>query len=172
MILVESDTSDEWDSRTGWADLADAAVKAAIAATPVSGFFESALAVEVSVKYTSDEEIRALNASYRGKDRPTNVLSFPMVAGGLLEPLVKADGGEVLLGDIVLAHGICVREAAEKAIPIRDHASHLIVHGTLHLLGYDHEQGARAADAMEDLERSALASLGVADPYPLTEANS
>ena len=79
--------------------------------------------------------------------------------------LANSDDGEVLLGDIVLAHGVCAREAEEKAIAIDAHAAHLIVHGTLHLLGYDHEQGEAEAEAMETLERAALAALGIADPY-------
>jgi probable rRNA maturation factor len=71
----------------------------------------------------------------------------------------------------VLASGVCAREAEEKGVPVRDHAAHLVVHGTLHLLGYDHEQGEREAEAMEQVEREALASLGIADPYP-AEAGS
>ena len=70
-----------------------------------------------------------------------------------------------LLGDIVLAQGVCAREAAEKGVAVEDHATHLIVHGTLHLLGYDHETGDAEAEAMEAIERQALASLGIADPY-------
>jgi probable rRNA maturation factor len=122
-------------------------------------------AVELSVRLTSDDEVRALNAKWRGKDKPTNVLSFPMFEAELLGSLAQAEGGEALLGDVVLAHGVCAREAAEKSVSIRDHAAHLIVHGTLHLLGYDHEEGDEAAEAMEAVERAALAALGVADPY-------
>jgi probable rRNA maturation factor len=115
--------------------------------------------------------VRSLNAGYRGKDKPTNVLSFPMFEAELLDSLVMADGGEVLLGDIVLAAGTCAREAEEKQISVRDHAAHLVVHGTLHLLGYDHEQGEAEAEAMEGVEREALGALGIADPYP-AEAGS
>jgi probable rRNA maturation factor len=82
-----------------------------------------------------------------------------------------ADGGEVLLGDIVLADATCAAEAEEKGISVRDHGAHLVVHGTLHLLGYDHEQGEEEAEAMEAVEREALAALGIADPYP-AEAGS
>jgi probable rRNA maturation factor len=121
--------------------------------------------VEVSVKFTGDDEVQGLNASYRGKDKPTNVLSFPMFEAALLPSLAQTDGGEVLLGDLALAHGVCEREAAEKGIAVADHAAHLVVHGTLHLLGYDHEEGDEAAEAMESLERTALAGLGIADPY-------
>ncbi|HEY0312335.1 MAG TPA: rRNA maturation RNase YbeY [Allosphingosinicella sp.] len=165
MILVEADVSEEWDSSTGWPALAERAVGAAVAASAHAPLIESGLAVEVSVKFTGDDEVQGLNASYRGKDKPTNVLSFPMFEAALLPSLAQTDGGEVLLGDLALAHGVCAREAAEKGISVADHAAHLVVHGTLHLLGYDHEQGDEAAEAMESLERAALAGLGIADPY-------
>jgi probable rRNA maturation factor len=165
VILVEADVSEDWDSSTGWPALAERAVRAAVAASAQAALIESGLAVEVSVKFTGDDEVQGLNASYRGKDKPTNVLSFPMFEAALLPSLAQTDGGEVLLGDLALAHGVCAREAAEKGIPVADHAAHLVVHGTLHLLGYDHEQGDEAAEAMESLERAALAGLGIGDPY-------
>ena len=157
MILVEADQSGDWDSSTDWDALAERAVRAAVAGSNLPRLIDSAIDIEVSVRFTDDDEVRALNAEWRGKDKPTNVLSFPM-----LEPS--------LLGDIVLARGVCAREAEEKAIPIADHAAHLVVHGTLHLLGYDHEDGEEEAEAMESVERAALASLGIADPY-LTETH-
>ena len=79
-------------------------------------------------------------------------------------PHAPADGPELMLGDIILARGVCAAEAAEKAIPIDQHAAHLLVHGTLHLLGYDHDDDDAAAD-MEARETRALARLGIADPY-------
>src|SRR5437870_5387744 len=121
-ILVESDVSEEWDSKTGWAALAERAVLAAIAQSDFAGLADS----EVSVKFTSDEEVRALNAAWRGKDQPTNVLSFPMA---------ETPENAPMLGDIVLAAGVCAREAADKEVAIELHATHLVVHGTLHLLG-------------------------------------
>jgi probable rRNA maturation factor len=165
MILVETDVSEEWDSSNGWPALAERAVRAALAVSTHAALLEPGLVVEVSVKFTSDDEVQGLNASYRGKDKPTNVLSFPMFEAALLPSLAQTDGGDVLLGDLALAHGVCVREAEEKNIPVADHAAHLVVHGTLHLLGYDHEEGDEAAEAMEALERVALAGLDIADPY-------
>jgi probable rRNA maturation factor len=165
MILVEADSSEEWDSSTDWAQLADEAVRAAFAAAGHGALLDSGLTLEISVKFTGDAEVRALNAAYRNKDKPTNVLSFPMFEAGLLDSLARADGGEALLGDVVLAQGVCAAEAAEKGIPVRDHAAHLVVHGTLHLLGHDHEQGEAQAEAMEAAEREALTALGVRDPY-------
>ena len=171
MILVESSASGEWDSKTSWPELADGAVRAAVAASRHSALIDSGLSIEISVKFTGDDEVKALNASYRAKDRPTNVLSFPMFGAELLDGLAMADGGEVLLGDIVLAEGVCRAEAAEKGIAAADHAAHLVVHGALHLLGYDHEQGEAEAEEMESVERRALAGLGIADPYERAPAD-
>jgi probable rRNA maturation factor len=169
MIVVESDTSSEWDSSEDWAALAERAVKAAVAESDWADLIEAPFAAEVSVKFTTDAEVHALNAQYRAKDKPTNVLSFPMADSETLQALLHAGGGgEALLGDIVLARGVCVSEAAGKGIAVSDHAAHLVVHGTLHLLGYDHEEGEQEAEDMEETERRALAALGIADPY-LTE---
>ena len=148
-----------------WETLASGAVEAAIRATPDAALASSEAYVEVSVRLTSDEEVHALNRQYRGKDKPTNVLSFPMVQPDLLETVSQnSDDGELLLGDIVLAHGICAAEAAEKGVPLEAHTAHLIVHGVLHLLGYDH-QGSAEAEEMESLERDVMARLGLHDPY-------
>jgi probable rRNA maturation factor len=165
MIRVEADASDEWDSSSSLPDIAERAVCAAVAASRYAALIDSALTVEISVKFTDDDEVRSLNAAYRGKDKATNVLSFPMIASEALGPLAGAAGGEALLGDIVLARGVCAREAEEKGIPASDHATHLIVHGALHLLGYDHETGDDDAEKMEAIEGAALATLGIKDPY-------
>jgi probable rRNA maturation factor len=154
MIGVETDVSGDWDSRIDWPALARSAVRAAIAHSRHPGLSDS----EVSVKFTDDAEVRALNAAWRGKDGPTNVLSFPMAEE---DELADAQ----LLGDIVLAHGVCAAEAADRQIPVERHAAHLVVHGTLHLLGYDHETSDADADEMERVERAALAAIGIADPY-------
>lgn len=167
MILVETDSGEEWDSRTDWEELAERSVRAAVASSRHAGLIDSPLAIEVSVKFTDDDEVKTLNAAYRGKDRPTNVLSFPMMEPEMLGQLSGA--GELLLGDVVLARGVCAAEAADKAVPVETHATHLIVHGTLHLLGYDHETSDEDADHMEATEREALASLGISDPYAITE---
>ena len=152
-----------------WEALATRAARAAIGLTPHGELLTTDAAVEVSVRLTSDDEVHQLNHQYRHKDKPTNVLSFPMVQPDLLETVTQnSDDGEVLLGDIVLAHGVCAREAAERGIGLETHATHLIVHGTLHLLGYDHIDD-REAEAMEAIEVDALASLGIADPYLIQE---
>lgn len=172
MILAEADVSEDWDSRTDWADLAQRCIAAALDVTPFARLAESDVPVEVSVRFTDDEQVRILNRDYRGKNKPTNVLSFPMAAPAVLEAAADGDEIEILLGDIVLARGVCTCEAEERSIAAETHAAHLLVHGTLHLLGYDHETSEADAEAMEELERRALAALGIADPYKLTEAHS
>lgn len=117
-----------------------------------------------SVLFTSDEEIHALNREWRDRDKPTNVLSFPMLARLDLVHL-DPEGPPEMVGDIALAHGVCAREAAEKGVSLTDHAAHLLVHGFLHLAGHDHELGEEQAEAMEDLEVKVLARMGIADPY-------
>ena len=117
-----------------------------------------------SVLFTSDEEIQALNLEWRDRDKPTNVLSFPMLERLDLIHL-DSDGPPEMLGDIALAHGVCAREAAEKGVSLADHAAHLLVHGLLHLAGHDHELGEEQAEAMENLEVKVLARMGIADPY-------
>ena len=160
-IAIEADA--EWDSSTGWEQLVRRAAEAAIAESAFPQLARTTRDVELSVLLTSDDEVQALNAQWRGKDKPTNVLSFPQMEADQLGA-IDGDGTELMLGDLVLAHGTCAREAEEKAIPLHDHASHLVVHGTLHLLGYDHGDDGKAED-MEDREIRALARLGIADPY-------
>ena len=158
-----------WAQDVDWEALATRAALAAVERTPQIEWLTHPVAIEVAVRLTSDDEVHALNRQYRHKDKPTNVLSFPMVQPDLLDAVTQgSDDGEVLLGDIVLAHGVCAAEAAEKGIPVTDHATHLIVHGVLHLLGHDHGDDAEA-EAMEGLERDALTSLGIADPYLIRE---
>ena len=143
-----------------WSDLAERAL-AAVAEV------ESALAnprLTASLLFTSDEEVHALNREWRGKDRPTNVLSFPMLEREDLLALAP-EGPPEMLGDLALAHETCAREAAEKGITLVDHATHLLIHGFLHLAGHDHVDSDEQAEAMEALEIAALAKLGIADPY-------
>lgn len=151
--------AEHWPERD-WEALA---IRAAQAVAQV----EPALAqarLEASLLFTSDEEVHALNREWRGRDKPTNVLSFPMLAREELLDLAPA-GPPELLGDIALAHETCTREAEEKGVPLEDHAAHLIIHGLLHLAGHDHVESDAQAEAMEALETKALAILGVADPY-------
>ena len=116
------------------------------------------MAPEVSLVFTDDAAIREINAEWRSQDKPTNVLSFPafpLVPGGMPGPM---------LGDIVIAKQTVAREAAELSKTFEEHLTHLLVHGFLHLFGYDH-MDASEAEVMEGLETRILASLGLSDPY-------
>ncbi len=121
-----------------------------------------------SLLFTNDAEVHTLNREWRDRDKPTNVLSFPMFArADLLALTIDGPPGmpPIMLGDLALAYETCAREALDKGISVEDHASHLIVHGLLHLAGYDHEISDEDADAMEALEIAILAKMGIADPY-------
>ena len=168
MIQIELSREQPWPEGE-WEALAERAARAAIERTPHGELLTTAATVEISVRLTSDDEVHALNAQYRQKDKPTNVLSFPMVQPDLLQTVSQnSDDGELLLGDIVLAHDVCAAEAGERGISVETHATHLLVHGVLHLLGYDHMDDGEA-EAMEEIERQALGTLGIADPYLIRE---
>jgi probable rRNA maturation factor len=144
--------ADGWDgAKISDENLSDAAMAAFAAAAR-----GTETGREVAILLTDDAEMQALNLKWRGKDAPTNVLSFP-------------SGGEHgHLGDVVLAYETVEGEAKQQNIAIADHAAHLVVHGMLHLLGYDHEQEDDAVK-MERLETEILATLGIADPYGNSE---
>lgn len=114
--------------------------------------------VEIGVRLTSDAELHTLNRDWRGQDKPTNVLSFA------LDEDAPAGAPVTPLGDVVVAFETCLREAEDEAKPLANHLCHLVVHGTLHLLSYDHDV-AEDAEIMESLERRVLAGLGIPDPY-------
>ncbi|OAN54594.1 rRNA maturation factor [Paramagnetospirillum marisnigri] len=117
--------------------------------------------VELSIVLADDEAVRALNKGWRGKDAPTNVLSFAALDE---EDAPLVEGAPLLLGDVILAFETCAAEASDQGKSLEDHFSHLVIHGVLHLLGFDHEDEEEAIE-MEALESALLASLGIADPY-------
>ncbi|MBB3931083.1 putative rRNA maturation factor [Kaistia hirudinis] len=149
-VLVEAGT---WPANSELAKLVADAVEASIAVGGLR-FVEGS---ELSVVFTDDDHVRALNAHYREKDRPTNVLSFPGTPPG-------RDRFGPLLGDIVLAQETVSAEAEQEDLPFEHHLTHLVVHGLLHLFGHDHIEDAEA-ERMEALETKILGRLGVADPY-------
>ena len=152
--MIEVEVEDD-----AWREMAEVeaiVTRAAQAALPPSPSGKRSL----DILLAADETLRELNARFRGKDAPTNVLSFP-----------APRSAEPHLGDVALAHGVCTREAAAQGKTLADHLSHLVVHGVLHLLGYDHEADGEA-QTMEGLERAVLAGLGIADPYRLDEVHA
>ena len=158
---LELDVDPLWGDATDWEALANRAAAAAAQAAPELAHSH----LLVSVVFGDDAEVQALNKQWRAKDKPTNVLSFPMMSR---EDVLRAAGdgaNEGMLGDMILARGVCMREAADKGAPLDHHVAHLIVHGLLHLVGYEHEGDRGEAEAMEALETKALAQRGIADPY-------
>lgn len=142
---------------------AEALVEAATAAAFAEAELIHLPGAELSVTLADDARVKALNAEWRGQDKPTNVLTFPAV-----EPDETADAP--MLGDVILAFETVDREAREEGKSLPDHVSHLVVHGVLHLFGYDHLDDDEAEE-MEALETRILARLGVSDPYaPLPAA--
>ena len=140
-----------WEALTGLEDLAARAVEQSALVAGARLAKDS----ELCIVFCDDAEIRGLNATWRGQDKPTNVLSFPTPGALATKPL---------LGDIVIAFETVAREAREQDKSLADHASHMIIHGFLHLIGYDHETPAEA-EAMEALERRVAETLGIIDPY-------
>lgn len=136
-----------------WAEALPEVEALATAAAAAALESEGADGEGVALLFTDDAAVHELNARFRQKDAPTNVLSFP-----------APPNPERHLGDVALAFGVCAREAGEQGKSLADHMKHLVVHGVLHLLGYDHMSDDEA-EAMEGLERVVLAGLGVSDPY-------
>jgi probable rRNA maturation factor len=156
-VLIESVV---WQALPDAEDIARRAIAFAAAAKATSHHQRA----ELSVLLCDDDIIAGLNARWRGQERPTNVLSFPAPA----LPGAAPDG-LVPLGDIAIAYETVVREAGEQGKAVADHLSHLVVHGFLHLLGYDHHMDGEA-EHMERLERDILARIGIADPYASRDA--
>jgi len=153
---------------TGWSGVPDLepAVMAALDAAAAACGLALTKGASVSVLLTDDARMREINRQWRGKDKATNVLSF----AALPPDRIAAQAGRApFLGDIALGFGTVASEAMDESKPLRDHVSHLIVHGFLHLVGFDHEEEAEA-QAMESLETRVLAGLGIPDPYGANEA--
>ena len=144
----------------GWPDSLDARAEQAVREALQQSRATVTGAAELSIVLTDDEQQRALNRDWRGIDKSTNVLSFPQI-----EPFGPVEG---LLGDVLLARETLEREAVDLGVSFEDHFTHLMVHGFLHILGYDHMDDDEAL-VMESLETQILASLGVADPYAENE---
>jgi len=162
-ILIESEA---WQNLPDAGDIARQAIAAAASAMAASDAGIGLRNVEISLLLCDDDTIAALNGRWRGQEKPTNVLSFPAwpLHGGVMLQEKRP------LGDIAIAYETLVREARESGRTASAHLSHLVVHGYLHLAGYDHETDDEAGE-MESLERDILAQIGVADPYAACDAD-
>jgi probable rRNA maturation factor len=156
-VLIESEA---WQGVSGAEDVARQAIAFAAAAT--DGMRHRG--AELSILLCDDKTIAVLNGQWRGQEKPTNVLSFPAPSMSGASPQDR-----IPLGDIAVAYETLVREAAESGKTAPDHLAHLVVHGFLHLVGYDHQTDDEA-ERMERLERDILARIGVADPYAACDA--
>lgn len=166
MIDVELDVGPEWDVSIFGQLQIEKAVDAAVKVAGNTVLSDPPVPVSVSIKLSDNDEVHALNREWRDKDKPTNVLSFPMLDEDEIESIQAGDfaAPEIMLGDIILAYGVCAAEAKDKGLELPDHATHLVIHGMLHLLGHDHMEDGEA-ETMEALEVKALASLGLHNPY-------
>jgi probable rRNA maturation factor len=160
--IIISVVHEGWEAEPASVEAVEEAVAAALAAHSLPDTVTAR--AELGVELAGDAAVQLLNSQYRGKDKPTNVLSFPAYEG--LAEIRSLPSGEapILLGDIILAYETVAREAKDQGKPFLDHLRHLAVHGTLHLLGFDHETDDEAEE-MEASERRILATIGVADPY-------
>jgi probable rRNA maturation factor len=170
--------SGDWETAAADVEgLVEAAARAAFEAAEKPETLGEDAPVEMSLVLADDALVQTLNRDYRDKDKPTNVLSFALLDDledtdeGADDVLARDEGMPILIGDVILAFETVQREALEQGKSFKDHLTHLVIHGVLHLLGYDH-QSDPDADRMERLETSILARMGIADPYSADPAKS
>jgi probable rRNA maturation factor len=168
--VIEADVFIEdtvrWGDLDGWEERLARVVAATLEKTRFAGLVTNDALIDLSIRLTVDSEVQALNLESRGQDTPTNVLSFQFLTAGELDRLPQLPAAT--LGDIALAHETVAQEAVAQKKSFEAHATHLVVHGLLHLLGYDHVHDEQA-DVMETLERHILADLGLPDPYAVPD---
>ena len=170
--------SGDWETAAADVErLTDAAARAAFEAAEKPEILDGDTPVEMRLVLADDALVQTLNRDYRDKDKPTNVLSFALLDDlddtdeSTDDVLARDEGMPILIGDVILAFETVQREALEQGKSFEDHLTHLVIHGVLHLLGYDH-QSDPDADRMERLETSILARMGIADPYSADPAKS
>jgi probable rRNA maturation factor len=152
-----------WSRIKGLETRLGAATELALASLPET-LIPAAARAEIAVLLTTDRQVQRLNREYRGVDKPTNVLSFPFYSRRELVKLGKDEKSEIHAGDIAIAFAYTSAEAKRESKIMLDHVTHLMIHGILHLFGYDHDTPSKAA-RMEKLEREIMASMGLPDPY-------
>lgn len=164
MITFDLNIGGAWDNKIDWKTLTKDAAIESIKNSEYNTLLNTHKNVSIDITLSNNEQIHALNKEYRGKDKPTNILSFPMLSYPELQAIEDYPIPEILLGDLILSYEICIQEASEKNISIENHYQHLIIHGILHLLGYDHIED-KDADIMQALEIKALDDMGIDNPY-------
>ena len=164
MITCDLDINTLWDKKVDWLSLAEVSILKSIKYSYYSNLIDSNKNVSISITLSDNHQLHSLNKEYRSKDRPTNILSFPLLDHTQLQTIEDYPTPEILLGDLILSYDMCNKEALEKNISIEHHYQHLIVHGILHLLGYDHIED-KDADIMQSIEIKALEILGIDNPY-------
>lgn len=168
MLEIEVRLAAGWPEHD-WEALARDAVAAAFDEAGLALLVGGETPVEVSLLLTDDETVRCLNRDYRGKNKATNVLSFPQIDGDVAAAAAQAPA--LLLGDIALAFGVCSSEAAMRGIALHAHVTHLVAHGALHLVGHDHQDDDEA-ETMERIETRVMRRLGLHDPYKQDEIDA
>lgn len=164
MIEIDLDIAPNWEKEIHWSDLSKKSINEAIKLSDYNFLCSIDNNVSISISLSKNEKVHALNKQYRDKDKPTNILSFPMVEPTELSGLAEHPIPEILLGDMILSYDICYAEAKEKGISLTNHYQHLIVHGILHLLGYNHIED-DDAEKMQTIEILALKNMGIENPY-------
>lgn len=162
--MISIDLNSSWDDGVDWQTLAEESINQAIINSDYKYLPSYDKNISISITLSNNDQLHALNKQYRGKDKATNILSFPMLEPNELRALDNHPIPEILLGDLILSHDICYDEAIEKNITIEEHYQHLIIHGILHLLGYDHIED-KDADIMQSIEITALHNMGINNPY-------
>lgn len=164
MIEIDIIIGADWDGNIDWYGLSEQSVATAIKYSNYNEIIDIDHIVSISISLSNNDEVHSLNHQYRGKDKPTNILSFPMLHKDELANINQNIIPEILLGDLILSYQICHNEAQEKNIRLTDHFQHLIIHGILHLLGYNHIED-DDAEKMQSIEIYGLNILGIDNPY-------
>lgn len=164
MIEIDLIKGQDWADEDHWHNLSMQSILSAIKHSDYKYLMELDHNISISISLSDNDEVHALNHHYRQKDKPTNILSFPMLERAELANIANSEIPEIMLGDLILSYQICVQEAQTKKISLSDHFQHLIVHGILHLLGYDHIEE-EDAETMQSIEICAMHYMGIDNPY-------
>lgn len=164
MIEIDIIIEPIWGSANDWHALSKRSINKALEYSNYKGLLKTYKHISISISLSNNQQVHALNNQYRSKDKPTNILSFPMLERDELDTIDIIQTPEIMLGDLILAYNICNDEALAQNITLANHFAHLIIHGILHLLQYNHIEDADA-DIMQSIEINALRDMGIDNPY-------